>query len=147
MLQGEHSAIISTFIKLTFVIKTFVLTIFEWLFYTGFTVSCHFFLSWESYLLHSEVHKYMLNTVDGLKFWTIAACQKSLDKQCSPRSDCFWRSSLIRAFTVCYSYKHFMNSSLDNQNFITKTNTMHPDQTAHLQYKLPKNINRRLKRE
>ena len=37
-LQGEHSAILSTFIKLPFVIKIFVLSIFEWLFYTGFTV-------------------------------------------------------------------------------------------------------------
>ena len=29
MFQGEHSAILSTFIKLPFVIKIFVLTIFE----------------------------------------------------------------------------------------------------------------------
>ena len=34
----EYSAIISTFIKLPFVIKIFVLSIFEWPFYTGFTV-------------------------------------------------------------------------------------------------------------
>ena len=38
MLQGEHSAILSTFIKLPFVIKIFVLWIFECPFYTGFTV-------------------------------------------------------------------------------------------------------------
>ena len=38
MLQGEHSAILSTSIKLPFVIKIFVLSIFEWPFYTGFTV-------------------------------------------------------------------------------------------------------------
>ena len=38
MLQGEHSAILSTFIKLPFVIKIFVLSIFEWPFYTCFTV-------------------------------------------------------------------------------------------------------------
>ena len=38
MLQGEHSAIFLTFIKLPFVIKIFVLSIFEWPFYTGFTV-------------------------------------------------------------------------------------------------------------
>ena len=38
MLQGEHSAILLTFIKLLFVSKIFVLFIFEWLFYTGFTV-------------------------------------------------------------------------------------------------------------
>ena len=38
MLQREHSAICSTFIKLPVVIKTIVLSIFEWPFYTGFTV-------------------------------------------------------------------------------------------------------------
>ena len=34
----EHSAILSTFIKLSFVIKIFALSIFEWPFYSGFTV-------------------------------------------------------------------------------------------------------------
>ena len=34
----EHSAILLTFIKLPFVIKIFVLSIFKWKFYTGFTV-------------------------------------------------------------------------------------------------------------
>ena len=38
MLQREHSAIFLTFIKLPFVIKIFVLSIFEWLLKTGFTV-------------------------------------------------------------------------------------------------------------
>ena len=38
MLQGEHSAILFTFIKQPFVIKIFVLSIFVWSFYTGFTV-------------------------------------------------------------------------------------------------------------
>ena len=37
-LKREHSAILSTFIKLPFAIKIFVLSIFEWPFYTGFTV-------------------------------------------------------------------------------------------------------------
>ena len=36
--QGEHSAILSTFIKLSFVFKTFVLSIFEWPLKTGFNV-------------------------------------------------------------------------------------------------------------
>ena len=35
---AECSAILSTFIRLLFAIKIFVLSIFEWLFYTGFTV-------------------------------------------------------------------------------------------------------------
>ena len=39
MLQGEHSAILLTFIKLQFVIMIFVLSIFEWPFYTGFSVN------------------------------------------------------------------------------------------------------------
>ena len=38
MLQREHSAILSTFIKLPFVINIFVLSIFEWPLKTGFTV-------------------------------------------------------------------------------------------------------------
>ena len=38
MLQAEHSAILSTFIKLPFSIKTFILYIFEWPLKTGFTV-------------------------------------------------------------------------------------------------------------
>ena len=38
MLQGKHSAILLTFIKLPSVIKIIVLSIFEWPFYTGFTV-------------------------------------------------------------------------------------------------------------
>ena len=42
MLRWEHSAILSTFIKLPVVIETFVLSIFEWPFYTGFTVSLKF---------------------------------------------------------------------------------------------------------
>ena len=44
MLQGEHSAILSTFIKQPFVIKIFVLSIFEWPFYAGF-----FFISNKMY--------------------------------------------------------------------------------------------------
>ena len=38
MLPLEHSAILSTFIKLPFVFKTSVLSIFEWPLKTGFTV-------------------------------------------------------------------------------------------------------------
>ena len=38
MLQMEYSAILPTFIKLPFVIKIFVLSIFEWLLKTSFSV-------------------------------------------------------------------------------------------------------------
>ena len=34
---SKHSAILLTFIKLPFVIKIFIVSIFEWPFYTGFT--------------------------------------------------------------------------------------------------------------
>ena len=40
MLQGEHSAILTTFIKPPFVIKIFVFSIFEGPLKTGFTVFC-----------------------------------------------------------------------------------------------------------
>ena len=39
MLQGDHSAILLTFIKLPYVIKIFVLSICKWPLKTGFTVS------------------------------------------------------------------------------------------------------------
>ena len=39
----------------------------------------------------------------------IDACLKDIDKQSRPRSNCFWRSSLIRVFPVCSSDKHFVN--------------------------------------
>ena len=39
MLQGEHSAILSTFIRLSCVIKIFALSIIECLFYTCFAVN------------------------------------------------------------------------------------------------------------
>ena len=60
---------------------------------------------------------YMVNV---LKFQTLVACQKGKDKQGRPRSDCFcfWRSSLIRVFPVCYSYKQFVNFSPENHHFI-----------------------------
>ena len=38
MLQCEHSVILSTFIKLPFAIKIFILSIFEWPLKTGFAV-------------------------------------------------------------------------------------------------------------
>ena len=38
MLQGEYSVILSTFSKLPFVKKIFVLSIFEWPLYTSFAV-------------------------------------------------------------------------------------------------------------
>ena len=55
--QGEHSAILSTIIKLPFVIKTFVKSVFKWPFYTVFTVLCHthkiytckYFAIWSKY--------------------------------------------------------------------------------------------------
>ena len=43
--KGEHSEILSTLIKLLFVIKIFVLPIFEWPFNTGLKYSKFSFLS------------------------------------------------------------------------------------------------------
>ena len=56
MLQGEHSAILLTFIKLPFVIKIFVLSNFEWPFYTGFTV----YNSFIKLSLYNMIHLYKL---------------------------------------------------------------------------------------
>ena len=54
MLQGEHSAILSTFIKQPFVSKIFVLSIFKWPLQTGFTV---YYLKNTLYLFIEQVSK------------------------------------------------------------------------------------------
>ena len=54
MLQNaprEHSAILSTFIKLPFVFKTFVLSIFLWPLNTGFTVHIYIFPKYSDTLI------------------------------------------------------------------------------------------------
>ena len=51
MLQGEHSAILLTLIKLPLAIKIIILSIFEWPFYTGFTV--------DHYLLFRYLSRFM----------------------------------------------------------------------------------------
>ena len=61
MLQWEHSAILLTFIKLPFVTKIFVLSIFEWPLKTGFTVyigscmSAHVLLNLLNKLKESDI--------------------------------------------------------------------------------------------
>ena len=54
MRQGEHSAILSTFIKPLFIIKILVLPIFEWPLKTGFTI---FLYRW-----WNQREKYRTNT-------------------------------------------------------------------------------------
>ena len=48
--------------------------------------------------------------VNVLKFQIWVGCQKGIDNQCRPRSDCFWR-------IVCYPNQHFVTSSPDTQHF------------------------------
>ena len=50
----EHSAILSTFIKLPFVIKIFVLSIFEWPLKTNFTV---LFFTNTMLIIRAVIHK------------------------------------------------------------------------------------------
>ena len=55
MLQWENPAILSTFIKLPFVIKICVLSIFEWLLKTGFTVLVNN-SSWSVLMIYKICH-------------------------------------------------------------------------------------------
>ena len=52
IVECSNSAILSTFIKLPFAIKIFVLSIFEWPFYTGFTVFNEQVLLYFTEMLH-----------------------------------------------------------------------------------------------
>ena len=67
MLQGEHSAILSTFIKLLFVIKIFVLSIFEWPLKTGFTSILLYCLVTHLFQLYTVKYHYRMvpNTEHG----------------------------------------------------------------------------------
>ena len=66
--------------------------------------------------LHNKVYK-KGNKIHVLKLRPVVACHKILDKQSRPRSDYFCRSSLIKDFPVCFSVKHFVSFSPDNQHF------------------------------
>ena len=70
MPQGEHSAILSTFIKLPFAIKIFVLSIFECPFYTGFTVYCKIKGSYAS-TFRGELFWYMLQFCIWQQLWIL----------------------------------------------------------------------------
>ena len=80
MLQGEHSAILLTFIKLPFVIKIFVLSIFEWLFYcTQFAKTKTIFQNWIQYYLESILAcDPTIYTMDHSKFVTYMSVAKAL---------------------------------------------------------------------
>ena len=60
MLQGEHSAILSTFIKLPFVIKVFVLSIFEWALKTGFTFNINVVFLLQGYVICPSEKRFLL---------------------------------------------------------------------------------------
>ena len=71
-------------------------------------------------------------TVNVLKCQTVVACQRALHKQRRPRSDCFWRSSLVRVFAVLLFWQAFcefqpwkqifyLNIEISVQNFRTLT--------------------------
>ena len=61
MLQCEHSAILSTFIKLPFVINIYVLSSFEWPLKTGFTV--YNIANWQNYNSVNNAGSKLLNRV------------------------------------------------------------------------------------
>ena len=60
------------------------------------------------------------NTVHVLKFCTPRFLTKWLWKQCRPRSDCSWRSSVIRVSTVCHSTKYLKKQLHKNKIFAKK---------------------------
>ena len=76
MLQGEHSAILSTFIKLPFVIRTFVLSIFEWPFYTGFIVQ------WNLACLISDNSKFLVKLKS---IWDTHESHQRVVSKCVPK--------------------------------------------------------------
>ena len=93
----------------------------KWTFYiiyvvTHTTVFDDFFLH-EKYTLYLNYGKCSKISITSSLQKRPRQTVQTLEQQCRHRSDCFWRSSLIRVFPVCYSEKHFVNSSPENQHF------------------------------
>ena len=120
-LQGEHSAILSTFIKQPFVIKIFVLSIFEWPLKTGFTRAVQI---WSSFITFVT---YMLRQ-SGIRLYTglyvIFKLQPDLKKNTvylssySPLSEGRF-SILINSMLRTYRwYRRAYNSSINWWNFL-----------------------------
>ena len=116
MPKGGHSAILLTFIKLPFVIKIFVVSVFEWPFYTVFTVhvapslllvcilNCSFLrkrqLQINMNLINDTLH-------DEAKIMSLASKKKRKQWQGPPWLNL--RVSLAR--TICESWAFFFVSS------------------------------------
>ena len=84
MLQGEHSAILSNFIKLSYLIKTFVLYICEWPLKTAFTVTI-FIPRWSSIILGTSF--FLINLKERiLQDWRIKTKVNMIRKYHTHRS-------------------------------------------------------------
>ena len=72
MLQWEHSAILSTFIKLPFVITIFILSFMEWPIKTGFTVD---FFHNRPMIMNSQLHCRNKKSLVTFHCYSIHLCQ------------------------------------------------------------------------
>ena len=88
---------------------------------TVWRVGANFSLQLSSRTRFDKINKKKViaeNQCEKHKKSSLVACQKGLGKQGRPRSDCFFRRSLIGVFPACYSDKHFVNYSPETQHFI-----------------------------
>ena len=101
MLQGEHSAILSTSIKLPFSIKILVLSIFKWPLKTCFTV--HYFDKlFDAFVVVSQSPNPTNNTVSDCQYFS-DICMKAfvsvLLGNFSSGCTCMWSS--VAQFVKC----------------------------------------------
>ena len=68
------------------------------------------------YIKAITIAKQTQNMVKVLKFCTPKFLIKWLVQKCSPRSDCSFRSSLIRVYTVCHINMYFKKQLHKKQN-------------------------------
>ena len=115
MLQW-HSAMLSTFIKVLFVIKRFILSIFELPFYTGFTVLAYYLLvgrktvwipiSWLFLLFKNRLYNVEKEETSALiKLIRYVVCRTVVCKM--P-----WERETIKLTVFCFLYKHLNYSAL-----------------------------------
>ena len=106
MLLREHSAILLTFITLPFVIKIFILSNFEWLFYTGFTV--YVIQSTSICTIHSKaLATYCINCKTKSEWITSAKVYWKPDL--IPQCHIFWPASGFRQLRAVGKHQPFVD--------------------------------------
>ena len=112
MLSLKHSAILSTFIKLPFVIQIFVLSFFEWLLKTGFTVVV-LVVHIDLYTVYELEEKNMILIAQKSSEDSDQPVQMLESPHCSHTQSMVVYRSVEKPCPTCPTWSHFIQGKLE----------------------------------